>query len=182
VAPESPSLRALARASIEHGLACGRALAVDPAEYPPPLREVRASFVTLEARGELRGCVGSVEAHRPLVVDVAENAFGAAFRDPRFPPLARSELGGLTLCVSLLSPLELLAVGSEAELLAALRPGIDGLVIRAGAGRATFLPAVWKDLPEPRAFLRALLRKAELPADGWPPGAQAWRYTVRDVA
>jgi AmmeMemoRadiSam system protein A len=182
VAPESPSLRALARASIEHGLARGRALAVDPAEYPPPLREVGASFVTLEARGQLRGCVGSVEAHRPLVVDVAENGFGAAFRDPRFPPLARAELSGLTLRVSLLSPLEPLAAGSEAELLASLRPGIDGLVLRVGAARATFLPAVWKDLPEPRAFLRALLRKAELPDDRWPPGARVWRYTVRDAA
>jgi AmmeMemoRadiSam system protein A len=181
VAPPSPSLRALARASIEHGLACGRPLEVDPAAYPPPLREVAASFVTLEANGTLRGCVGSVEAHRALVVDVAENAFGAAFRDPRFPPLARSELSGLALSVSLLSPLERLAVGSEAQLLAVLRPGVDGLVLRAGAQRATFLPAVWEDLPEPRRFLAALLRKAELPDDAWPSGAEVWRYTVRDA-
>ena len=93
-----------------------------------------------------------------------------------------AELAGLALHVALLSPLERLAVASEAELLAALRPGIDGLVLRVGARRATFLPAVWEDLPEPAAFLRQLKRKAELAEEAWPPGAEVWRYTVRDVA
>ena len=180
-APTSPLL-ALARASIEHGLAEGRPLPVEPAAYEPELRRVAASFVTLERGGTLRGCIGTIEAHRPLVVDVAENAFAAAFRDPRFAPLLAAELAGLALHVALLSPLERLAVASEAELLAALRPGIDGLVLRVGARRATFLPAVWEDLPEPAAFLRQLKRKAELAEEAWPPGAEVWRYTVRDVA
>ena len=178
----STSLVALARASIEHGLAQGRPLAVEPAAYEPELRRRGASFVTLERGGALRGCIGSLEAQRPVAVDVAENAFAAAFRDARFAPLGAEELAGLRVRVTLLSPLERLAVASEAELLAALRPGIDGLVLRVGTERATFLPAVWNDLPEPRAFLRALLRKAELPADSWPRDAEVWRYTTRDVA
>jgi AmmeMemoRadiSam system protein A len=176
------SLVRLARSSIEHGLAHGRPLAVEPAAHEPGLREPAASFVTLERRSMLRGCIGTLEAHRPLVVDVAENAYAAAFRDPRFAPLARLELADLEVHVALLSPLERLAVASEAELLARLRPGIDGLVLRVGEHRATFLPAVWEDLPDPAAFLRALLRKAELPEADWPGGAEVWRYTVRDVA
>ena len=154
---------------------------MDPAGFAAELRELRASFVTLERCGALRGCIGTIEAHRALVVDVAENAFAAAFSDPRFAPLARHELADLEVRVSLLSPLERLAAVSEAALLAQLRPGIDGLVLRVGATRATFLPAVWEDLPEPTAFLRALLRKAELPESDWPRGAELWRYTVRDA-
>jgi AmmeMemoRadiSam system protein A len=177
----SAALLALARASIEHGVAHGRALPVEPAGYEAALREPGASFVTLQRGGALRGCIGSLEARRALVVDVAENAFGAAFRDPRFPPLAAAELAGLEVHLALLSALEPLAAASEADLLAQLRPGIDGLVLRLGARRATFLPAVWEDLPEPAAFLRQLLRKAELPADAWPRGAEVWRYTVREL-
>jgi AmmeMemoRadiSam system protein A len=175
------TLRAVARASIEHWLAEGRPLAVEAAAYPAELREPGASFVTLERRGVLRGCIGSLEAQRPLVDDVALNAFGAAFRDPRFPPLAAEELPGLDVSVSVLSPLEPMAARSEAALLAQLRPGIDGLVLRAGERRATFLPAVWKELPEPAAFLRQLKRKAELGEAEWPPGTQALRYTVREA-
>jgi AmmeMemoRadiSam system protein A len=177
----STSLVGLARSSIEHGLVHGRALAVEPAAHEPALREPAASFVTLELRSALRGCIGTLEAHRPLAVDVAENAFAAAFRDPRFAPLARLELADLEIHVALLSPLERLAAASEAELLAQLRPGVDGLVLRVGERRATFLPAVWEELPDPAAFLRHLKRKAELPADGWPAGAEVWRYTVRDA-
>jgi AmmeMemoRadiSam system protein A len=176
------SLVTLARSSIEHGLVHGRPLAVEPGAQEPALREPAASFVTLELRSALRGCIGTLEAHRPLAVDVAENAFAAAFRDPRFAPLARFELADLEVHVTLLSPLERLAAASETELLAQLRPGIDGLVLRVGERRATFLPAVWEDLPDPVAFLRALRRKAELPAEAWPAGAEAWRYTVREVA
>jgi AmmeMemoRadiSam system protein A len=177
----STSLVGLARSSIEHGLVHGRPLAVEPAAHEPALREPAASFVTLELRSALRGCIGTLEAHRPLAVDVAENAFAAAFRDPRFGPLARVELADLAVHVTLLSPLERLPVASEAELLATLRPGIDGLVLRAGSLRATFLPAVWEDLPEPRDFLRALLRKGGFPDGAWPEEAEVWRYTVREA-
>jgi AmmeMemoRadiSam system protein A len=159
----------------------GRALAVDPAAYPEALRAPRATFVTLERRGALRGCIGSLEARRALVADVAENAWAAAFRDLRFPPLAAAELEGLAIHVSLLSRLERIAATSEQELLAALRPGVDGLVLSDGTQRGTFLPAVWADLPEPRGFLRQLKRKAGLPADGWSASWEAWRYTVDEI-
>lgn len=171
----------LARASIEHGLRHARPLAVEPGRFDPPLRELGASFVTLRHTEMLRGCTGTLEPHRPLVVDVAENAFSSAFRDPRFPPLAPDELVRLHIHVSLLGPTEPLVVGSEEALLAALRPGVDGLVIEEGTRRATFLPAVWSQLPDPRDFVAQLRRKAGLPAQGWSPALRVSRYEVREI-
>ncbi len=168
----------VAARSIEHGVRVGGALPVDPADCDPVLRRVRASFVTLHLAGELRGCVGSLEAKQPLVVDVAESAFKAALRDPRFPPLEEPELAGLDVHLSVLSPLEPVDVGSERELLDVLRPGIDGLLIREGTRDATFLPSVWGGLPEPARFVRELKRKAGLPDDHWSPGIRVSRYTV----
>ncbi len=157
----------MARDAIAHGLREGRPPDLDLAHYPAALAEPRASFVTLYRVGELRGCTGSLEPEEPLVVDVARNAFRAAFSDPRFPPLAGWEIDGLEISVSLLSPLERIRVGSETDLLRSLRPGVDGLVLRDGARSATFLPAVWESLPEPRDFLHALQRKAGLEPGHW---------------
>jgi len=168
--------------SIVHGLEHGEPLPVDPSAHAAELRAAGASFVTLKRAGELRGCVGSLEAEDPLVVDVARNAFRAAFHDSRFARLTPSELAGLDLHVSVLSPLERLDVTSERELLGALRPGIDGIVIREGARRGTFLPAVWDSLPEPADFLRELRQKAGLPEDTWSAAFEVYRYTVRSVA
>jgi AmmeMemoRadiSam system protein A len=175
------ALLELARASIEHGLRTGRPLEVDCGRCAAALRAPRASFVTLQRSGELRGCVGELEARFPLAASVANQAFSAAFRDPRFPPVVEAELADLELHISVLGPLERLVVGSEQELLGALRPGVDGLLIEDGARRATFLPAVWGSLPEPREFLCELKRKAGLAREVWPSGMQVWRYRVEEI-
>ncbi len=142
------------------------------------LRERAATFVTLRAAGELRGCIGTVDAHRALGDDVAHNADAAARRDPRFPPVQPEELAGLQVEVSLLSPRTGLAAASEADALAALRPGTDGIVLEYRGERATFLPQVWENLPDPVDFLGELRRKANLPRRFWDPEVRLWRYTV----
>ncbi|MBW2693822.1 MAG: AmmeMemoRadiSam system protein A [Deltaproteobacteria bacterium] len=171
----------VARQSIEWGLRTGQPLAVDPDAYPPELGEMRATFVTLHRKGELRGCVGGLVASRPLVADVARSAFGAAFRDNRFPPLETSELEQLEIHVSILSPLEPLSAPDEKALLEAIRPGIDGIVVRDGTRQGTFLPAVWESLPEPAEFWRELKRKAGLPLDAWSSRWEIFHYTVESL-
>ncbi|MBU2781717.1 MAG: AmmeMemoRadiSam system protein A [Acidithiobacillus caldus] len=171
----------LARRSIAYGLEHGRPLPVSVEEYPEPWQKRRATFVTLNKRGRLRGCIGNLQAIQPLVVDVAENAFNAAFRDPRFPPVERSELDRLDIHISLLGTPEPLAAQSEAELLQSLEPGKDGLIIEAQGHRATFLPSVWEQLPRPEDFLLQLKRKAGLAEHGWPRGMRAWRYRVEEI-
>lgn len=175
-------LLATARASLAHGLEHGRALPVDATDYPPALQALRATFVTLRIAEDLRGCIGSCEAVRPLVEDVAYNAFAAGFMDPRFPCLGQHELAGLHVHISILSPLEPLACASGDELLALVRPGVDGLLLEEGRHRGTLLPAVWEALPEPAAFLRHLRVKAGLPADYWSPGLRVYRYTAESVS
>ncbi len=172
------SLGEVARDAIAFGLDRSRPPEIHPADYPALLRTLRASFVTLRRGGQLRGCTGSLEATRPAVVDVAHNAYRSAFCDPRFRPLATHELGDLEISVSLLSPLQPLSADSEAALLAALRPGVDGLVLLEGTRRATFLPAVWESLPAPKDFLARLMQKAGLPAGYWSATLRFERYTV----
>lgn len=174
-------LLAIARASVEHGLSHGTALPVDPRAVAPALLEERPCFVTLRRDGLLRGCVGSLEARATLAAEAACNAFRAAFEDPRFDPLQPEELAHLEIHVSVLSPLEKLAVHSEAELLRALRPGVDGIVLSAGASVATLLPAVWAEIGESRAFVRALKRKAGLLDEVWSPSWRCQRFTAREV-
>lgn len=142
------------------------------------LQEPGASFVTLTRHGELRGCIGSLEAHRPLELDVRENAVAAAFRDPRFNPLARGEFDDIRVEVSLLSPSEPLEAADEAAAVAALRPHVDGVVFEYGHHRSTFLPQVWEQLPDPDTFLAYLKRKAGLPMDFWADQVRLSRYTV----
>jgi len=166
----------LARRSIRHGLEHGSALPVDLERLDPALRRQQASFVTLEISGTLRGCMGSLEAHRPLAEDVAANAYAAAFRDPRFPPVTTREEPELELHISLLTAPEAMHIESEAELLRQLRPGIDGLILREGAHRGTFLPAVWEDLPFSADFLRHLKAKAGLPSEYWSDSIEVFRY------
>jgi AmmeMemoRadiSam system protein A len=154
-----------------------------PAPDPPGegaawLGERGATFVTLTVDGALRGCIGSVEAYRPLGDDVRANAVAAALRDPRFPPLARHELDRIRIGVSLLSPLEPLPWIDEAEARRRLRRGVDWVVLEVGRRRATFLPQVLEQLPTPAAFLGALKRKADLPEDFWGPEVRLYRYTV----
>lgn len=137
-----------------------------------------ATFVTLTEGGDLRGCMGTVEACRPLLDDVRRNAEAAAFRDPRFAPLTRGEYPNIVVAVSLLSPLEQLIVHDEVEAFAAIRPGKDGVLIRLGPLQGTFLPQVWDTYPDPAVFLSALLRKAGIPGGHWPRGAELFRYRV----
>jgi len=168
----------VARQSITSGLEHGCALSIDPDAYPASLRPVRATFVTLEIDTNLRGCIGSLEARLPLVEDVAEHAYSAAFEDPRFPPLRKAEFAQLALHISVLSPPLPLSFESEEEVLAQLRPGVDGLVLQLGASRATFLPSVWEHLPDPYIFLAQLKQKAGLPLDYWSADLQIARYTT----
>lgn len=160
--------------------AIAAALGGQPAVPPPgPAFQFDAAcFVTLYRGDKLHGCIGSLEAHRPLLEDVADNAVSAALRDPRNTPLALGEEQALRVEVSLLSPLSRLPVHSRAEAIAALRPGIDGVVLRYQGRRGTFLPQVWSELPNPHEFWQQLLRKAGLPADFDQPELHVYRYTV----
>lgn len=172
----------VARRSIEYGLQYQSPLTVDAADYPETLRPLRATFITLEIDGHLRGCIGTLEARSPLVQDVAEHAFAAAFEDPRFFPLRQEEFPRLDIHISVLSPPEPMEFSSEDELLAQLRPGVDGLILRLGQRRATFLPSVWDSLPDPYVFLAQLKQKAGLPLDFWSPELTAERYTTESFS
>jgi AmmeMemoRadiSam system protein A len=148
---------------------------------PAALREPGACFVTLQRRGQLRGCIGSLHAHRPLALDVWHNARAAAFDDPRFDPLTLDEWPELELELSLLGKAEPVPAASEAELFAALRPGQDGLILEQDGRRATFLPQVWEHFAQPLEFLRALRRKAGLP-EHFDPEAKYSRYRCEHFA
>jgi AmmeMemoRadiSam system protein A len=168
------TLLALARASI--GQALGQSIA--PADMPAWLQEPGACFVTLTQQGQLRGCIGSLQAHRSLGEDVRANAVASALRDPRFPALKAAELDRTQVEVSVLSPMEPLAFGNEAQALAQLRPQVDGVVLEYAGHRGTFLPQVWEQLPTAAEFMRHLKRKAGLPEDFWADGVRLQRYTV----
>jgi AmmeMemoRadiSam system protein B/AmmeMemoRadiSam system protein A len=155
------TLLAIARASIEQDL-----LAKPKPQFEALwLRQAGATFVTLMKNGELRGCIGSLQAVRPLAVDVAENALGAAFRDPRFPAVTAAEWPQCRVEVSLLSRPKPVRFADEADLLEQIRPGADGLILEADGRRATFLPQVWEGVPDKRGFLNELIRKAGLPKE-----------------
>jgi len=172
-------LRDIAWRSIRHGLDEGRPLAVEPEDFAEPLRRQRACFVTLHRDAALRGCIGHLQAIQPLVVDVAKNAYAAAFGDPRFPALREDEYDQLQLEISVLSESEPVEFADQQDLLAQLRPGVDGLILSApGNYRGTFLPSVWEQLPEPTRFLEHLKLKAGLPADYWSDEIQVERYTT----
>lgn len=147
-------------------------------ESAPWLTEHGACFVTLTQNGELRGCIGSLQAHRPLLADVKSNAVSAALHDPRFTPLSRAELDITTVEVSLLSESEEMNVRDEVDALTQMRPGVDGIIFEFDCYRSTFLPQVWEQLPHPRQFLAQLKRKAGLPNNFWAEGVKLSRYTV----
>jgi len=147
----------------------------------PGLDEFRACFVTLTLDGVLRGCCGSLEASRPLLLDVWHNARASAFADPRFLPLTQAEWRASELEVSVLTPAERLAVSSEEALLALLVPGRDGLVLAWRGKRATFLPKVWAQTAGARDFLRRLKHKAGWSDDFWATDVEAWRYEAETV-
>lgn len=169
------TLLRLARAAI------ARELGFDSHDLPHSgwLEQDGATFVTLNLHGRLRGCIGSLEAHRPLIDDVRHNAVAAAFRDPRFPPLSLEDFAEVQIEVSLLSPPEPVDFNSEQDALAQLHPGQDGVILEYGRSRATYLPQVWAQLPEPGDFIGHLKEKAGLPADFWSDDIRLSRYSVR---
>lgn len=173
----SEVLLQLARGAIEARLEDPAAAFAAPAAAPW-LDEPRGVYVTLWAEGKIRGCIGAPLPSRALGVTVWTYARAAAFQDLRFPPLAPAELPGVSLEVSVLSPLESLGWRPEAEVLASLRPGIDGYVLQNELQRGVFLPFMWDEMPTPERFLAGLKRKAELPEDFWGPEIRLWRFTV----
>ena len=177
------TLLALARNAI--AVRMGLAQSITPQEgflrgavNAPELLKNAATFVTLTQNGQLRGCIGSLQAYRPLLDDIRENACNAAFRDPRFKPLSAEELPATRVEVSLLTPAVAMQFSSEADALAQLRPNIDGIIFSAGSRRSTFLPQVWEQLPKPADFMAHLKQKAGLPATYWGSDVKLERYTV----
>jgi uncharacterized protein len=167
--------------AIDGGLRTGRLVSIRARDFEPALHVPRATFVTLERGGALRGCIGTLTATRPLVEDVAHAAYAAAFNDPRFPPLLQSETHDLELHISILSPPQPLTFVDEDDLLRQMRPGIDGLILEDDGRRGTFLPSVWESLPDPRSFWQHLKLKAGLPVDHWSPTLRVSRYTCRSL-
>lgn len=178
---QKETLLNLAKASIKHGLETGSPKPVNLDDYEPALREQGACFVTLQINKELRGCIGSLEAYRPLVEDVADNAFAAAFRDPRFSRLTDPEYEQLHYHISVLDKPQPMSFSSEQDLLQQIRPGIDGLVLHDKFNKGTFLPSVWESLPDPEDFLRHLKMKAGLSPNYWSDTIQVERYTVESI-
>jgi AmmeMemoRadiSam system protein A len=166
----------IARKSIQNGLKYGSALQVITQNYSNDLQQNLASFVTLHKNGELRGCIGTLEAHQPLINDIAEHAYSAAFQDPRFPALQDNEYSQLDIAISVLGKPELMSFESEEDLLQQIRPNIDGLIIEHGYNRGTFLPSVWEQLPDKKEFLNHLKMKAGLPKDWWDNAVKISRY------
>ncbi len=171
-------LLALARQSIDHGLAELRWVAMPPMDLPPALSEVRGSFVTLRIGKQLRGCCGTLVAARSVSEDIWRNAWASAFADPRFAPLETEEWPEVNLHIAVLSPLEEVIVSSEQELLDLVRPNIDGLVLERDQSRATFLPEVWEQISDPLDFVRHLKQKAGWPANSWSPLIKVQRFTT----
>ena len=171
---KGPTLLRIARAAIGRQLG----LSMTAPEHAPYLREDAATFVTLTRDGDLRGCIGTLEAHQPLVDDVKKNARSAAFLDPRFRPLSLREFDAILVEVSLLAPARPLRFKDQEDLLAQLNPGVDGLILEAEGRRGTFLTQVWESLPSPTEFLSHLKQKAGLPAHYWSDRLSVARYTV----
>ncbi|MGL4860413.1 MAG: AmmeMemoRadiSam system protein B, partial [Enterobacteriaceae bacterium] len=176
-----PVLLQLARDAIRFYLQQRQLPQVNFSAFAPILQRPGATFVTLTQNGELRGCIGSLEAGQPLLTDIAHNACRAAFHDRRFAPIGEQDLPTLEVSISILSAPQPLPVSDERDLLQKLRPQVDGLIIQYQQHQGTFLPSVWQMLPEPEQFLRQLKLKAGLPADFWSDEMRVWRYTAESI-
>ncbi|MDQ6999011.1 MAG: AmmeMemoRadiSam system protein A [Mariprofundus sp.] len=174
--PQGDVLIALARQAIADKLEI-RCDAINT-DHDDWLTEHVATFVTLTIYGNLRGCIGTLEAYRPLIDDVRSNAEAAAFHDPRFAPLSRGEYASVDIEVSVLSRMQNVEAQNEQIAIATIRPGIDGVVLQYGPYKATFLPQVWDQLPDPQQFFAHLKQKAGLSIDFWHPELQLSTYQV----
>ncbi len=168
----------LAYQSIKTGLETGYPLNINLRDYPFELLQQRATFVTLEKNKQLRGCIGMLEATLPLAEDICENAYSAAFRDPRFPKLVSSELAEIDIHLSILSPAEEMNFHSEQDLINQIRPDIDGLILESGSRKGIFLPSVWQSITTAEQFLQHLKQKAGLAKNFWSDQIRVYRYTT----
>jgi AmmeMemoRadiSam system protein A len=159
-------LLVLARSAIQAKLIKGHKV-LRPANATPALMEKRGCFVTIHKNGNLRGCIGTIEPDTSLVAEVEENAVSAAFSDPRFPPLTEEELPTIEIEISVLTPPKDLEFSNGEELKEKLKPNIHGVILTRGWQRSTFLPQVWKQLPDPEDFLGNLCRKAGMETACW---------------
>jgi AmmeMemoRadiSam system protein A len=175
-ADEQACLLDIARQSIMNGLDSGAVLQLDIARLDANLRIDSAVFVTLTLGGNLRGCIGSLQPSAPLAQAVANAAFNAAFRDPRFAQVQADEVENLTIEVSVLSSMELIAVDTRQALLDNLQPGVDGLLLEDQGHRATFLPQVWEKMSTADEFVGQLMLKAGLAAGYWSSTISCYRY------
>lgn len=180
-AAERAILLEVARAAIGDGLHGAEPRVADLDARTPALRAPAATFVTLQLHGALRGCIGTLDAVQPMVIDAAANAYAAAYRDPRFAPLTAPEFERVEIHISILNPPEPLSFTDEDDLIALLRPGIDGLILSERGRRGTFLPAVWESVPDAREFLSQLKVKAGLPATYWSDAIKVSRYTTINI-
>jgi len=171
----------LAYQSIKSGLETGHPLNINLRDYPIELQQQRATFVTLDKNKQLRGCIGMLKAVLPLAEDIVENAFSAAFKDPRFPAVEMPELNELGIHLSILSPSVAIEFSSEQDLIAQIRPNIDGLILESGLRRGTFLPSVWESIPNSTQFLQHLKQKAGLAKSYWSDQIKVYRYTTEMI-
>lgn len=173
-------LLSLARAAIKSAFLNGKIDTSFVEEYPE-LQEQGASFVTLTQDGQLRGCIGSIIAHRPLLDDIIHNAKAAAFKDPRFMPLREEELERTKIEVSLLTPPQYLAYEDSADLKSKIQVGIDGVILSQGNNQATFLPQVWEELGEFELFFSHLCQKAGMDSQCLESHPEIYTYQVEKV-
>jgi len=178
----------IARESIKYGLQQGTALKLITRDYSDNLQQNLATFVTLHKNGELRGCIGALEAYQPLINDIAEHAYAAAFKDPRFPALEKNEFEQLDpaleknefeqldIKISILGKPERMTFEDEEDLLQKIRPGVDGLILEQGHNRGTFLPSVWEQVADKKEFLNHLKVKAGLSQQWWDNAVKISRY------
>lgn len=166
----------IAHQSIQQGLQNGSALKVITCDYSSDLQQNLTSFVTLHINEKLRGCIGALEAYQPLINDIAEHAYSAAFQDPRFPALQDNEYDQLDIKISVLGKPEAMTFKNEDDLLQKIQPNVDGLILEHGSNRSTFLPSVWEQLPDKRIFLNHLKAKAGLSQEWWDNAVKISRY------
>lgn len=173
---------AIARDAINHGCETNELLTVTYDDYSAQLLAHHACFVTVSNDGVLRGCMGSLSAQEPLVDNIAANAFKAAFRDPRFDQLDERELGYIDIEIAVLSPRVAIESDCEEDLIAQLRPNLDGVLIEEGELSATFLPNTWQQLPDRKEFFRQLKLQAGLAEDYWSESIRVERYSVETIS
>lgn len=172
----------LARESIQYGFTHNKPLEIDVKQFPPDLQQTLSCFVTLNRHHQLRGCIGHLSASQALVLDIVENAFSAAFKDPRFLPLKPKEWPDTTIEISVLGEAYEVAIASESDLINKLRPNIDGLILKSGYQQATFLPSVWETLPNPKDFVHHLKQKAGISSHHWPNNMQCYFYQTQSFS